>query len=423
MIRETRNLEFKKDVTNTFLKTVSAFSNYDGGRILFGVDDNGTVTGLPDPRQACLDIENKINDSISPQPEYVLSVNDEDQTVTLEVRKGTHTPYLYKSKAYKRSDSATVEVDTIELKRLILHGEHLRFEELPARTQELQFSVLDHMLQEEIGVSVSEPVLKTLNLYSDDAGYNNAAELLADENHFPGIDAARFGDSISIILKRKTVENQSVLSVLQQAVSMYQDAFQYEKIDGIYREKVELIPEDAFREVIANALMHRTWDVPQPIRMYFFPDRAEVIYPGGLPTDITEEQYLAGQYSSLRYPILSNVFFRLHLVEILGTGIPRIREAYEGKTVQPEFAISGHAIKVVLPVIRAAEPLSAEEQSLYDHLRRNESVSMTQILERTSLSRYKAGKLLRQLEDKGYIRVQGGGRSTRYSKVEIPDKM
>ena len=117
------------------------------------------------------------------------------------------------------------------------------------------------------------------------------------------------------------------------------------------------------------------------------------------------------------------MFFRLHLVEILGTGIPRIREAYEGKAVQPEFTISGHAIKVVLPVIRAAEPLSAEEQALYDHLRRNESVSMTQILECTSLSRYKAGKLLRQLEDKGYIRVLGGGRSTRYSKVEIPDKM
>jgi ATP-dependent DNA helicase RecG len=423
MIRETRNLEFKKDVTNTFLKTVSAFSNYDGGIILFGVDDNGTVTGLPDPRQACLDIENKINDSITPQPEYVLSVNDEDQSVTLEVRKGVHTPYLYKSKAYKRSDSATVEVDTVELKRLILHGEHLRFEELPAKQQDLHFSILDHMLQDEIGVSVSEPVMKTLNLYSDAAGYNNAAELLADENHFPGIDAARFGDSISIILKRKTVENQSVLYAFQQAMSMYQDAFQYEKIDGIYREKVELIPEDAFREVIANALMHRTWDVPQPIRMYFFPDRAEIVSPGGLPEDITEKQYLAGQYSSLRNPILSNVFFRLHLVEILGTGILRIREAYEGKAVQPEFTISGHAIKVVLPVIRAAEPLSAEEQVLYDHLRRNESVSMTQILERTSLSRYKAGKLLRQLEDKGYIRVLGGGRSTRYSKVEIPDKV
>ena len=64
-MRETRILEFKETITNTFLKTVSAFSNYNGGTILFGVDDNGNVKGLPDVKQACQDIENKINDSIS----------------------------------------------------------------------------------------------------------------------------------------------------------------------------------------------------------------------------------------------------------------------------------------------------------------------------------------------------------------------
>ncbi|WP_415986163.1 helix-turn-helix domain-containing protein [Holdemanella biformis] len=54
---ETRILEFKETVTNTFLKTVSAFSNYDGGEILFGVDDDGNIKGLSDVKQACLDIE------------------------------------------------------------------------------------------------------------------------------------------------------------------------------------------------------------------------------------------------------------------------------------------------------------------------------------------------------------------------------
>ena len=63
-MRKTRMLEFKEMITNTFLKTVSAFSNYDGGTILFGVNDDGNVKGLPDVKQACLDIENKINDSI-----------------------------------------------------------------------------------------------------------------------------------------------------------------------------------------------------------------------------------------------------------------------------------------------------------------------------------------------------------------------
>ena len=61
-MRETRILEFKETITNTFLKTVSAFSNYDGGTVLFGIDDDGNIKGLPDVKQACLDIENKIND-------------------------------------------------------------------------------------------------------------------------------------------------------------------------------------------------------------------------------------------------------------------------------------------------------------------------------------------------------------------------
>ena len=47
IMRETRILEFKETMTNTFLKTVSAFSNYDGGTILFGVDDDGNVKGFP----------------------------------------------------------------------------------------------------------------------------------------------------------------------------------------------------------------------------------------------------------------------------------------------------------------------------------------------------------------------------------------
>lgn len=96
MRRETRDLEFKESISNTFLKTVSAFANYGDGRILFGVDDDGKVVGLPDLSQTCLDIENRINDSIFPVPDYRLEIN-KDQTVTLWVYKGTNTPYLYKN--------------------------------------------------------------------------------------------------------------------------------------------------------------------------------------------------------------------------------------------------------------------------------------------------------------------------------------
>lgn len=109
-MKENRYLEFKSEITNTFLKTVSAFANFGDGRILFGVGDNGDSIGFADPQKVCLDIENKINDSISPKPDFNLSVNA-DNTVCLEVSKGRYTPYLYKGKAYRRSDTATIETD------------------------------------------------------------------------------------------------------------------------------------------------------------------------------------------------------------------------------------------------------------------------------------------------------------------------
>ena len=87
-MKENARLEFKESVSNTFLKTVSAFANYGGGSVLFGVDDNGAAVGLEDPAGECLNIENRINDSISPQPNYALKIHEADATVELKVYEG-----------------------------------------------------------------------------------------------------------------------------------------------------------------------------------------------------------------------------------------------------------------------------------------------------------------------------------------------
>ena len=257
-MRETRILEFKETITNTFLKTVSAFSNYDGGEILFGVDDDGNIKGLSNVKQACLDIENKINDNISPQPNYTLEIQNNEQTIKLSVKSGLQKPYLYKSKAYKRNDTSTIEVDTLEFSRLVLEGKNIRFEELPCKDQELSFEILQSNLKEKIQIETfNKDTLKTLNLYDDVNGFNNAAGLLADKNHFPGIDIVKFGENISIIQKRITFENTSVLGIYEKALSVFRDYYQYEVIQGADRKMVEKIPEAAFREAIANALIHR----------------------------------------------------------------------------------------------------------------------------------------------------------------------
>ena len=165
------------------MQTVCAFLNYNGGEIFFGIDD-----------------------SISPQPNYTLETQNNDMTIRLTVKSGAQKPYLYKSKAYKRNATATIEVDTLEFSRLVLEGKHIRFEELPYKEQNLTFEVLHNKLRENIQIETFNlDTLKTLSLYDNANGYNNAAGLLADKNHFPGIDLVKFGENISIIQKKSNI--------------------------------------------------------------------------------------------------------------------------------------------------------------------------------------------------------------------------
>ena len=414
-MRETRILEFKETITNTFLKTVSAFSNYDGGTILFGVDDDGNIKGLPDVKQACLDIENKINDSITPQPDYTLEVQNNDQTIKLTVKSGLQKPYLYKSKAYKRNDTATIEVDTLEFSRLVLDGKNIRFEELPCKDQELSFEILHRKLKEIVRIeNFDKDTLKTLNLYDDVNGFNNAAGLLADKNHFPGIDIVKFGENISIIQKRSTFENISILEVYEKAIEVFRDYYQYEVIQGADRKKMEKIPEAAFREAIANALIHRVWDVDSQIRVSMFDDRIEIVSPGGLPSGITEEEYLSGKLSVLRNRNLANVFYRLGFVEIFGMGITRIKQLYAEALIKPDFEVSENAIKIVLPIFEKNADLTEDEIVVYKLLSKTMLKPISEVAPYVPFGKSKTIKLLKEMCQKGVIAVEGKGKGTKY---------
>lgn len=413
-MRETRTIEFKEAITNSFLKTVSAFSNYDGGVILFGMDDNGNVKGLSDVKQTCLDIENKINDNISPQPDYILEIQN-DNTISLTVKPGAHKPYLYKSKAYKRNDTATIEVDTLELSRLILEGKNIRFEELPCKDQALTFDILHQKLEESIQIETfNQDTLKTLNLYDNQNGYNNAAGLLADKNHFPGIDIVKFGENISIIQKRSTFQNISILDAYDKTIEIFKDYYQYEVVQGMERKKIEKIPEEAFREAVANALIHRAWDVEAQIRVLMFDDRLEVIFPGGLPSGISETEYLSGRISVLRNRNLANVFYRLGFVEIFGTGITRIKQLYETGLRKPDFEVTENAIKIVLPVFEENLNLTEDEQAVYKILSRTILKPISEIAPYVSFGKSKTTQLLKDMSQKGVIAVEGKGRGTKY---------
>ena len=416
-MKESRELELKATITNTFLKTVSAFSNYNSGKIIFGVDDNGKIIGLENIEKLCLDLENKINDNINPKPDFRFIKDTKKNIITLIVEEGFNKPYLYKGKAYKRNDTSTVEVDRIEFNRLTLLGLNQYYEELKARKQNLKFEVLTKELEEKLSLkNFSKDVLKTLNLYDDKIGYNNAAELFADSNTFSGIDIAKFGKNIDEILDRNLFVNISIISQFQKTLEVFNRYYKYEQILGSERIEKELIPEKAFRETIANALIHRTWDVNSNIRISMYENKIEVSSPGGLPSGISEKEYLNGQISQLRNPILANIFFRLKYIEMFGTGIRRINESYKDYAIKPAFEIFENSIKITLPIITTKLFLTTDEKIVMDILEKGAILSSGEILQMTEFKKDKLNRLLKKLIQKNYIDVIGNGRGTKYLK-------
>lgn len=228
---------------------------------------------------------------------------------------------------------------------------------------------------------LTKDILKTLELYSDQNGFNNAAALLADNNHFKGIDIIRFGDSIDEIMERKSVDK---------------------------------IPEKAFREAVANALVHRMWDIPASIKISMYPDKIEISSPGGLPAGLSEDEYLNGQISLLRNPIIGNVFFRLKYIEKFGTGIMRINYAYKNIFVKPEYRIFSNSIRIILPVIKSDYKLNEAEKRLINILTDSGSMTRNEVEKAAEMEKSKTIRILNGLIDKNIIQKKGMGRATKY---------
>lgn len=228
---------------------------------------------------------------------------------------------------------------------------------------------------------LTKDILKTLELYSDQNGFNNAAALLTDNNHFKGIDIIRFGDSIDETMERKSVDK---------------------------------IPEKAFREAIANALVHRMWDIPASIKISMYPDKIEISSPGGLPAGLSEDEYLNVQISLLRNPVIGNVFFRLKYIEKFGTGIMRINYAYKNILVKPEYRIFSNSVRIILPVIKSDYKLNEAEKRLINILTDSGSMTRNEVEKAAEMEKSKTIRILNGLIDKNIIQKKGMGRATKY---------
>lgn len=248
-------------------------------------------------------------------------------------------------------------------------------------------------------------------------GFNRAAELLADENEYPGIDVVIFGENLSTIRKRVEIGHTSLLHQYETVLGLYKDQYQKEVIQGSIRQLEEDIPETALREALVNALIHRNWSVPGNIQVHMFNDRIEVRSPGGLPDGVTKEAYLSDTISLSRNPQLAYVFLRLNLIERLGTGIRRIRESYAGSDATPDFLVNDSSIMITLPVKHSLPAMTKEQADFYEQMNPNILYSRKDLEALTGFKRAKLMRLIGELSERKLLKFQGTGRSRKYSRL------
>ena len=188
--------------------------------------------------------------------------------------------------------------------------------------------------------------------------------------------------------------------------------------DGLRRIDYADYPEEALREALLNAVVHRDYDYSGSIIINIYDDRMEFISLGGLVKGLTLED-IKGGVSQPRNTVIANVFYRLELIESYGTGIQRMLESYAGSGFEPEFAPAPASFVVMLPNRNAVKShvddldLSREEKVLR-LLTERSSISRKDVEQLLGCSSFPANQVLKLLLEQGRIVRTGAARGTKY---------
>ena len=300
-------------------------------------------------------ITNAISDACEPaiRPDVALQTVKDKTVIVVEILPGAQRPYYIKSQGmvdgtYVRVSGTTRHVEGYMLKELILEGQNRYFDseicqnmpvsdsEIEELCKSMKETALKNTWQDSEKAKIKDVTKNTLiswGVLKDAEGKvypTNAYALLTGKMpQMPVIQCGVFkGTNRAHFVDRREFEG----SILEQMEAAYQ--YVLEKINmgmtimGMYRQDVYELPTDSIRELIANAVAHRSYLEPGNIQVALFDDRLEVTSPGMLLNNVTILKMLEG-YSKPRNPAIARAFAYMKIIEKWGTGIPRLFEACE----------------------------------------------------------------------------------------------
>ena len=430
---ESERIEYKFQMLEALYKEVIAFANTDGGVIYIGIDNEGNLTGIDDVDETYTRLTNGIRDAIAPDVTmFVRYVLQDNKVIRIEVGEGSYKPYYLKAKGikptgvYVRQGASSVQASPDQIRRMIKESDGDNYEDSRSLDQDLTFSAAETAFQ-RYGVEFSIEKYRVLGITQNDI-FTNLALLLSDQClHTTKIavfkdefctefrDSKEFGGSVF----KQFEDSVTYLALCNRTAST---------IKGVVRTDKKDYPEEAIREALLNAIVHRDYSFSGSIIINVNDSKMEFISLGGLLPGLSTEDIRIG-VSQPRNKKLAEVFHRLRLIESYGTGIRRIFKLYENCPIQPVIEVTANAFKIVLPNMNAcgavAErvPEAAEKapvaitpqmKTVLDYLAEYGEMTDEDLQELLNIKKTRAYLLARQMNENGLIDIIGRGAAKKY---------
>ncbi len=434
--RESKLLEFKSTIPkfDTLIKTCIAFANASGGKIIIGVEDKTReIVGITnnDRNRIYDDFTNSLFDSVSPT--IIAQIYERNfgkkSVLIIEIPMSPRKPYFLKSKGIKdgtyiRVGSSTRKASQEYIEDLTREAQRISYDE------ETIYTPIDNLDKELLYQFFNATVTKKRLFAEKIIGAKHANKeiycptvsglLMFSENphHFVPealIKCTRFkGTQGRNILRTEDITG----TIEQQASAALRLISDWIAIDyalrGIKLTGTLPIPEEALREAILNALLHRKYSIPGATKIAVYDDRLEIFNPGDFP-GLIDINNLGDGTTFLRNPTLIKLAYKSKLVETRGTGIRLIYDSCRNAGIKkPVYEDEGDFVKLIFYFDKIANPLQAEDTSIINYIKEQKSVTSQQIADYLSVSRNTAIRKLNTLIISNKVIKTGQGPSIKY---------
>ncbi len=450
---EGKKLEFKESLSkdvNSFLKTVVAFANGAGGKIIFGVRKDGEIVGVPDDEIVELSekIENLIYEKCHPLiiPEIYVERAGKKSLLVVEIYPGHHKPYYLKKKGrpadvYIRIGASTRKateeiIRSLERERLNLSFDDEILYSVTFDESEIEKLIKD--LEKFTGKRVKRSDLYNFRILKRERGKEYltvGGALIIGRNdvfEFSRISCARFkGKDLSTMefIDRKECDGP----LYEQVECAVKFAMMYiektGKISGTRRYDDYAVPIEALREAIVNAVVHRDYSITgSDIKLAIFDDRVEITSPGGLPGNLDVDLIKEGR-SEIRNRVIARFFKEIGYIEQWGTGIRRIIDTCKEMGLkEPVFIDDARFFKVI--IYKVAESAGKVPESagkvpenvrdvVVEYARETGYVRRKDIERILNVKERRAREILRRLVEEGILQPVGRGRNRVYKLASL----